>query len=89
ANTASLSAAFAHAPDGEEGAVSSSVLISDLFFPAASIGIGGALVALGATYEGGEQLGIVLAFGLSFLLALLLLASAYRLPSNPVESPGH
>lgn len=88
ANTASLALAFAHAPDGEEGAASSSVLISDLFFPATSIGIGGALVALGANYEGGERLGIDLAFGLSFLLALLLLASAYRLPGNPVETAG-
>lgn len=85
ANTASLSVAFAHAPAGEEGAVSSSVLISDLFLPATTIGIGGTLVALGAAREGGMQTGIVLAFGLSFLLATLLLTSAFRLPKDAAE----
>lgn len=82
ANTGSLAIAFAQAPDGEEGAVSSSVLLSELFFPATSIGLGGVLVALGSTYASQAHLGIVLAFGLSFLLVALLLASAYRLPGD-------
>lgn len=82
ANTGSLAIAFAQAPGGEEGKVSSSVLLSELFFPATSIGLGGVLVALGSAYETQAHLGIVLAFGLSFLLVALLLASAYRLPGD-------
>ena len=88
ANTGALSIAFAHAPGGEEGAVSSSVLISDLFLPATTIGIGGALVALGAVGEGTTQDGVALAFGLGFMLAALLLASAFRLPKGAAENVG-
>lgn len=82
ANPASATIAFAQAPTGREGAVSSSVLIADLFGPAASIGIGGALVALGTASDGGLRFGVALAFGLSPLLLALFLASALRLPSD-------
>ncbi|MDQ4127719.1 MAG: MFS transporter [Actinomycetota bacterium] len=79
ANPASLTIAFAHAPDGREGAVSSAVLISELFFPATSIGVGGALVALGAA-AGEPQSGVITAFVLSPILVALALILARRLP---------
>lgn len=86
ANTASLSLAFAHAPAGGEGTVSSSVLLSELFFPATTIGVGGALISLGPAPEAGQAAGVALAFGLSFPLLVLLLVSAYRLPRAPAGS---
>ncbi len=82
ANPASATIAFAHAPSGREGVVSSSVLIAELFGPATIIGVGGALVALGAASDGGVKLGVALAFGLSPLLVFLLLISALRLPPD-------
>lgn len=87
ANTASLSMAFAHAPEGEEGCLSSSALLSDLFFPATTIGFESALVAFGAARQG-MGFGLVLAFGLSLPLAALLLASVYRLPGDPAGEAG-
>lgn len=82
ANPAGTTIAFAHAPSGKEGAVSSSVLIAELIGPAASIGLGGALVALGVASGGGVDLGVTLAYGLAPLLATLLLLAAYRLPQD-------
>lgn len=88
AHPASLTIAFAHAPGGKEGAASSSVLLSELFAPATAIGVGGVLVALGAVSEGGLQLGVALAFGLSPLLVMLFLISTYRLPRDTMPVAG-
>jgi len=88
ANPANATIAFAHTPSGKEGSVSSSVLIAELFGPATTIGIGGAIVALGASYGGGVGFGISLAFGLSPLLAALTLAAAYRLPKDSARTTG-
>jgi hypothetical protein len=88
AHPASLTIAFAHAPGGKEGAVSSSVLLSELYAPATAIGVGGVLVALGAASEGGLQLGVALAFGLNPFLVMLFLISTYRLPRDTTPFAG-
>lgn len=82
ANPANATIAFAHTPSGKEGTVSSSVLIAELLGPAVTIGVGGAIVALGAFYGGGLGPGVALAFGLSPILGALTLAAAYRLPRD-------
>ena len=71
--------AFARAPEGKEGSVSSSMLLVDLFVPATCIGAGNALVALGSSPDGDLRAGISLAFGLSVLLVALALLCAFRL----------
>lgn len=81
ANPASTTIAFARTPEGKEGAVGSSVLIAELLGPAATIGVGGAIVALG-TASSGLTFGVALAFGLVPVLAILALLSAYRLPRD-------
>lgn len=79
ANPASTAIAFAHAPKGKEGSVSSSMLLSELFAPAVSIGVGGALVALGF---GLGISGTVFALCMAPLLAVLAAGAAFRLPGG-------
>ena len=88
ANPATATIAFARAPAGKEGTVSSSVLIADLFAPATSIGIGGALVSLGASV-GDISLGVAFAFGLSPLLLMLFVAFALRLAPDQATDQDH
>lgn len=71
--------AFAHAPDRKGGAVSSSLLLADLFGTATSIGVGGSLVTLGIALSGNLQHGLALAFGLGFMLVALCFIASYRL----------
>jgi len=80
AHSVSGAIACALAPEGEEGAVSSSLLIADLFGPAVAIGVGGALVSFGSATQGGLGLGVALALGIGPPLLILSLFSALRLP---------
>jgi len=80
AHAASTAVAFGHAPSGQEGGVSSSLLLAELFVPAVIIGTGGALVALGAAWGHETQVGLALAFGLGLASAALSLALVLRLP---------
>lgn len=83
AHSVSGAMAFALAPEGEEGSVSSSLLLADLFGPAVSIGVGGALLSLGRSSQGGWELGVALALGIGPPLLVLALFSALRLPRGP------
>ncbi len=71
--------AFARAPRGAEGAVTSYLLLADLFTPAVGIGVGGALVAIADASGVGVRRGVAAALGLSLLLILLGLVASYRL----------
>ncbi len=71
--------AFAWAPRGAEGAVTSYLLLADLFTPAVGIGVGGALVAIAAASGSGVRTGVAAALGLSLLFILFGLVAAYRL----------
>ena len=77
--------AFAHAPAGEEGAISASLLLADLGAPALTIGIGGALVALAGARGWSAETGILLAFLVSISAVTLAALAATRLPTG---SPG-
>lgn len=72
--------AFARAPSGGEGAVSSSLLLADLATPALSIGLGGALVSLGASAGWQPWVGISLALEVAVVFVVLALGAASRLP---------
>lgn len=83
AHLTNASIAFAHAPIGKEGTVSSSLLLADLFGTATSIGIGGALVTLGIVLNGNLQAGLTLAFGFGLALVALCLLASRRLTDSP------
>jgi MFS family permease len=72
--------AFAVTPSGEQGELSSSLLLADLLAPAVAIGVGGALVGAGGTLLGSTQAGIRLALALSPAVMVVCLAVAHRLP---------
>ncbi len=72
--------AFAHATGGEEGTVSSSLLLADLGTPALTIGIGGALVALAGARGWAPETGVLLAFLVSVTAAALAGFAASRMP---------
>jgi hypothetical protein len=75
--------AFTHAPSGGEGAVSASLLLADLATPAVAIGIGGALVSLGASANWEPWVGISLALGVALVSILGAVGASVRLVSQP------
>ena len=78
AHSSSSVLAFALAPRGKEGAVSSSLQLADQFTAALSTGVGGALFAVAVRSGAGEQLGIFYAQGFSLLLVTGSVIAAYR-----------
>lgn len=74
--------AFAQAPQGGEGTVSSSLLLADLATPAVTIGIGGALVSLGASAGWEPWVGVSLALGVAVACVFAALGAATRLPER-------
>ena len=91
AHSTSSVLAFALAPEGEEGAVASALQLADQFTSALSTGIGGALLAVAIARGGGEQFGILLAYGFSIALGLLGIFAAWRIrgtrENTGVENP--
>lgn len=79
AHSSSSVLAFALAPKGEEGAVSSGLQLADQFTSAVSTGVGGALFAYAERSGAGQQLGVAYAFGFSLLLVCLGVWAAYRI----------
>ena len=71
--------AFALAPEGQEGAVASSLQLADQFTAAVSTGMGGALFAYALNANQGQQTGIFYAYGLSLVFAALAVWAAYRI----------
>lgn len=71
--------ALAHATRGEEGRVSSSTLLGDLFASSTGIGISGVLLAFGLNADWGEPGATILAMSLGVALLLLALVSTLRM----------
>jgi MFS family permease len=72
--------ALGYAERGKEGEVSATLQFADAFTPAVSIGIGGAIVALGYAVGWLSTIGIAAALGLQLLQISLGFYAAYRLP---------
>lgn len=72
--TTSTSVAFAHAPRGQDGMVSSSMLLGDLFTNAIGVGIGGFLLAFTTDlgWSAPSSAGLSMSLGLLMLLAALV-----------------
>ena len=85
AHAASSVLAFAAAPKGEEGPVSSALQLADTLTVAVSTGVGEALFALASEQLWGERWGVGLAFAFNLLLVGLgvLAASRSRIPLEP------
>ena len=75
--------AFALAPEGEEGQISSGLQLADTFLAALSTGVGGALFAYATRQNWSEQTGIMLALVFSLTLSALSIVSALRI--GPVK----
>ena len=88
AHSTSSVLAFALAPEGEEGSVASALQLADQFTSALSTGIGGALLAAAIGRGGGEQFGILLAYGFSIALGLLGIFAAWRIRGARVKGKG-
>lgn len=72
--TTSTSIAFANAPRGQDGMVSSSMLLGDLFTNSIGVGIGGFLLAMtaGFGWSTPSSAGLSMSLGLLMLLATLI-----------------
>jgi MFS family permease len=71
--------ALAHAARGEEGRVSSSTLLGDLFAGSVGIGISGVLLAFGLNADWSEPSATILAMSLGVALLALALVSTLRM----------
>ncbi|HZW99964.1 MAG TPA: MFS transporter [Trueperaceae bacterium] len=83
AHSTSSVLAFALAPTGEDGRVSTALQIADQFTAAVSTGVGGALLAIATRLAWSQQQGILLAIGFVMALAVIGLVATWR--SAPVE----
>ncbi len=79
------SIAFAHAPAGQNGMVSSSALLADLFAFSVGVGLGGAILALGEGLAWGTESSAAGAIGLGVLMISLALVSGIRMRSGYVS----
>ena len=72
--TTSTSVAFAHAPRGQDGMVSSSMLLGDLFMNSIGVGIGGVLLTftLDLGWSTPSRAGLSMSLGIAMLLTALL-----------------
>jgi MFS family permease len=73
-----VSLAFAHTAPGEEGLVSSSLLLLDLFAFSVGVGIGGVMLAVAETGGSSTEVGTALAMGLGVAMILGSIAAASR-----------
>jgi MFS family permease len=88
-----VSVAFAHTPAGEEGMVSSSLLLLDLFTFSVGVGIGGVLLAASEATGRSTETGTALAIGLGMLMVLVAVWASSRTGHAPTAvgtnpSPG-
>lgn len=79
--TTSTSVAFAYAPRGQDGMVSSSMLLGDLFTNAIGVGIGGFLLAFTADLGWSTPSSAGLSMSLGLLMLLVALVSGRRMLS--------
>jgi MFS family permease len=73
------------APPGQEGRVSASLNLADVLGTAIGIGVGGAAVA--ATADSDLRLGVTVAFAITALAGVALLAVTRRLPAGTGAAP--
>lgn len=73
------SIALAHAPRGQDGMVSSSTLLGDLFTSSVGVGLGGVLLALGMSQDWGAPAGAAMALSLGVLALSLAWVAAQRM----------
>jgi MFS family permease len=71
--------AFAHAPRGQDGLVSSSTLLGDLFTSSVGVGLGGVMLALGLHRDWGAPVSAGLAMVLGVVMLVLAWSAAQRL----------
>lgn len=88
AHPTSAVVAFARSPGGEEGSVSSGLLLADNLTIALGIGVGGALLAVSEASGWGAKTGVGAAFGVALSLIVLSLVASSRLPreSHPTAA---
>ncbi len=79
AHPTSAAVVFAHAPSGEEGSLSSSLLLADNLMIAIGIGVAGALSAVSEASGWGVQAGVAAAFGVALALSVLSVVASFRL----------
>lgn len=81
--------AFAHTRPGQEGLVSSSILLGDLFGPAVAVGLGGVILAAGdaAGWSDQRSIGLAIALGLATLVLSWLSAARLNLGYLPAPVP--
>ncbi len=81
--------AFAHTRPGQEGLVSSSILLGDLFGPAVAVGLGGVILAAGdaANWSDQRSIGLAIALGLATLVFSWLSALRLNLGYTPALAP--
>lgn len=80
-----VTVAFAHAPQGQDGLVSSSMMLADLFAFSVGVGVGGVLLAIAESAGWSTPAGTALAMALGVVLVLggVVAASRTRLPGVP------
>ncbi|HWV35858.1 MAG TPA: MFS transporter [Thermomicrobiales bacterium] len=79
AYTTSTTLAFAHAPRGQDGMVSSSTLLGDLFASSVGVGVGGVLLALTQSLGWSTPASAALSLSLGLTLMLLAFAASMRM----------
>ncbi|MNO37763.1 Multidrug resistance protein 3 [compost metagenome] len=71
--------ALQHAKEGEAGSISANIQFIDAFSPALSIGLGGALITISATFGWGVMTGIMLALSIQLLFVILSFIATFRI----------
>lgn len=79
AYTTSAAIAFAHAPRGQDGMVSSSTLLGDLFASSIGVGLGGVLLAFSISRGWSTPTGAALALSLAIIMLTFAWISARRM----------
>lgn len=82
ANPTNGAIALQHARVGEEGEISSHLQFVDAFFPALSIGIGGALITISENLTSGIFIGIMLALFIQLLFVILSFIVSFRIGAD-------
>ena len=85
AYTTSTTIAFANAPRGQDGMVSSSTLLGDLFASSVGVGLGGVLLALTRNLDWSAPASSALSISLGMLMLILGLIATLRMRSIPAS----
>lgn len=86
ANPTTGAIALQHARAGEEGEVSAVIQFIDAFSPGLSIGVGGALIAMGERFEWGLFTGVLLALSLQLFFIIASFVFSFRIQKATTKS---